>query len=236
MVDPRSVIAQVTLATDRLVATCRSLSDADLKAPSLLPGWSRGHVLAHVARNADGLVNLLTWARTGVETPQYASQQARDADIEAGTSRPVAEQITDLVTSARRFRQAATSLPEAAWNAAVRGRGGQKLTARDLPWMRLREVEIHHVDLDAGYTPRQWPAGFLERLLPEVAGDFARRTDVPPVRLRSAGVDMVLGVGDPELTVTGEAHAVLGWLLGRSDGAGLTVAPPGPVPPLPAWR
>ncbi len=236
MVDPRSVIAQVTLATDRLVATSRSLSDADLKAPSLLPGWSRGHVLAHVARNADSLVNLLTWARTGVETPQYASQQTRDADIEAGTARPVAEQVTDLVASARRFREASTSLPRAAWDAVVRGRGGQKLIARDLPWMRLREVEIHHVDLDAGYTPRQWPAGFLERLLPEVAGDFARRTDVPPVRLRSTGVDMVIGVGDPQLTVTGEAHTVLGWLLGRSDGTGLAVAPPGPVPPLPAWR
>jgi maleylpyruvate isomerase len=193
-------------------------------------------VLAHVARNADGLVNLLTWARTGVETPQYASQQARDADIEAGAHRLVAEQITDLVTSARRFREAATSLPQTAWDAAVRGRGGQKLTARDLPWMRLREVEIHHVDLGAGYTPRQWPAEFLDRLLPEVAGDFARRTDVPPVRLRSAGMDVVIGVGDPELTVTGEADAVLGWLLGRTDGESLTVAPPGPVPPLPAWR
>lgn len=236
MVDPRSVTAQVTLATDRLVATCHRLSDADLKAPSLVPGWSRGHVLAHVARNADSLVNLFIWARTGVETPQYASQRARDADIEAGASRPVAEQATDLLASARRFREVATSLPQTAWDAEVRNRGGQKLTARDLPWVRLREVEVHHVDLDAGYTPRQWPTGFTDRLLPEVAGDFARRTDVSPVRLRSARLDVVIGVGDPGLTVMGEAPAVLGWLLGRSDGAGLTVTPPGPVPPLPAWR
>ena len=49
-----------------------------MAGPSLLPGWSRGHVLTHLARNADGAVNLLTWARTGVETPQYVSQEQRE--------------------------------------------------------------------------------------------------------------------------------------------------------------
>ncbi|HEX6076396.1 MAG TPA: maleylpyruvate isomerase family mycothiol-dependent enzyme [Micromonosporaceae bacterium] len=236
MANPSSVLAEITLATERLVATCRHLSDADLKAPSPLPGWSRGHVLAHVSRNADGFVNLFTWARTGVETPQYPSQQARDADIEAGAPRPVGEQIADLEASARRFRDAATSLPVAAWDAEVRVRGGHKIKARDLPWMRLREVEIHHVDLDAGYTPRQWPAKFTDQLLTETTGDFARRTDVPPIRLKSQAVDVVIGVGDPDMIVSGEAHAVAAWLLGRSDGAGLAVAPAGPLPPLPTWR
>ena len=98
----------------------------------------------------------------------------RQIIVETGALRAIESQVTDLVASARRFREAVTSLPQAAWDAAVRGRGGQKLTARDLPWVRLREVEIHHVDLDAGYTPRQWPAGFLDRLLPEVAGAAAK--------------------------------------------------------------
>ena len=67
--DPLVLLDDVERATSRLLATAGSL-DADPSAPSLLPGWTRGHVLTHVARNADSLVNLLTWARTGVVTPQ----------------------------------------------------------------------------------------------------------------------------------------------------------------------
>ncbi|MFG1700137.1 maleylpyruvate isomerase N-terminal domain-containing protein [Nonomuraea sp. NPDC049309] len=68
--------AELTAATDRLLATAASLSDADLAAPSLLPGWTRGHVLAHVAQNAGSCLNLLTWARTGVRTPPGISWYA----------------------------------------------------------------------------------------------------------------------------------------------------------------
>ncbi|MGH3655545.1 MAG: maleylpyruvate isomerase N-terminal domain-containing protein, partial [Micromonosporaceae bacterium] len=114
MTQPTAVLDDVARATDRVLATCRGLSDADLAADSLLPGWSRGHVLAHIARNADSLVNLLTWAGTGVETPQYVSQQVRDADIETGAPRPVAEQIADLRASAERFASAAVALPSEA--------------------------------------------------------------------------------------------------------------------------
>ena len=94
---------QVGGATDRLLATAAQLTDEQVKAPSLLPGWSRGHVLTHLARNADGLRNLLIWARTGVPTPQYASPQARDAAIAAGADRTAAEQAADIRDSAAAF-------------------------------------------------------------------------------------------------------------------------------------
>ena len=82
--DPAPDSAEIEAATSRLLATAKTLSDAEVLAPSGLPGWSRGHVLTHIARNADSLVNLLTWAATGVEHPQYPSMQARDTAIEAG--------------------------------------------------------------------------------------------------------------------------------------------------------
>ncbi len=90
---PRSVdltIARISEATDRLIESASALADGQLRDPSLLPGWSRGHVLTHLARNADGLSNLLIWARTGVETPQYTSRDDRDAQIEEGSGRPAA--------------------------------------------------------------------------------------------------------------------------------------------------
>ena len=73
-------------ATARLSATCADVDDATARRPSLLPGWSVGHVLTHVARNADGMVNLVTWAVTGDRTPMYASMEARNAAIEEGNS------------------------------------------------------------------------------------------------------------------------------------------------------
>ncbi len=231
-----TALDDVAAATGRLLATCRKLTDADLAEPSLLPGWSRGHVLTHIARNADSLVNLLTWARTGVETPQYVSNEVRDADIEAGAPRPIAEQIADLESSAERFHAAAGSLPPEALDAVVRKRSGAEVIARTLPWDRLREVEIHHVDAAAGYTSANWPAEFVARLLPEAVADFAGRDGVPPLRLVAPGFEATIGAGEPGATVTGEAHALVAWLIGRSDGADLAVSPPGPLPTLPAWR
>ncbi len=86
--DPAPDSAEIEAATSRLLATAKTLSDADVRAPSGLPGWSRGHVLSHIARNADSLVNRLTTAATGVDIPQYPSPEARDAGIEAGAAPP----------------------------------------------------------------------------------------------------------------------------------------------------
>jgi maleylpyruvate isomerase len=48
------------------------LSYDGLDAPSLLPGWSRRHVIAHVGYNARAVARLVEWASTGVETPRSA--------------------------------------------------------------------------------------------------------------------------------------------------------------------
>src|SRR4051812_47601579 len=106
---------------ERLVAgLVERLSDADLAAPSALPDWTRAHVVAHLARNADALGNLLTWARTGVETPMYASQEARDAGIATTAVQPPGELRADYAEACRRFADAVESLPSEAWTATVR--------------------------------------------------------------------------------------------------------------------
>src|SRR5690242_21249365 len=94
---------RVAAATDRVLVTATGLSDAQARGPSLLPGWSRGHVLTHIARNADGLRNLLIWARAGTQTPMYASAESRSADIEAGAGRPAADLAADVGESAVAF-------------------------------------------------------------------------------------------------------------------------------------
>jgi maleylpyruvate isomerase len=234
-------MAEVDRATDRLLHTVATLAGsgsdmAAVDASSLLPGWTRGHVLAHVARNADGLTNLLTWARTGVMTPQYAHPEQREADIVAGAPRPPVEQLADVRESAARFADAAAQMPVEAWSALLDIPGAPQRAAR-VVWRRLREVEVHHVDLDAGYTSAEWPDAFSHRLLHEVVTGFADRTDAPPIRLRpdDLGHELVVGEPDGAPTVSGPAHALAAWLTGRSSGAGLAITPDGPRPTPPAW-
>jgi maleylpyruvate isomerase len=41
--------------TGLLIRTAAGLDDGTVRAPSLCEGWTRAHVLSHIARNADAL-------------------------------------------------------------------------------------------------------------------------------------------------------------------------------------
>jgi maleylpyruvate isomerase len=234
-VDPLGLAVDVQEATDRLLTTAEQIPDPT--APSLLPGWTRGHVLTHIARNADGAVNLLTWARTGVETPQYSSWESRVADIEAGSSRPLPDLVADLRAACSRLATALETMPAEAWAHIVHGTRGRDVPAAGVVWSRLKEVEVHHVDLGAGYTPADWPEAFTLRMLRTLASDFTERDDGPRFVLRvpEIGHDIRFGDGVSSPVVSGSAAAAVGWLIGRSTGEELTVEPPGSLPPVPVW-
>jgi len=83
----RAVSDQIDDATQRLLGTARQLTDPALREPSLLPGWTRGHVLTHLCRGADAMRNLLAGARAGQDRPAYASAHAREDDIAQGAGR-----------------------------------------------------------------------------------------------------------------------------------------------------
>jgi maleylpyruvate isomerase len=108
-------LRQLRSATDDLVRAIAGLPDAAVRAPSPLPGWTRGHVLTHLARNAEGGARLLGWARTGVPSYEYESVEARAAAIEQGAGRPAAVLIADVQRSAEEFSAAADGMPVTAW-------------------------------------------------------------------------------------------------------------------------
>ncbi|WP_433476112.1 maleylpyruvate isomerase family mycothiol-dependent enzyme [Spirillospora sp. CA-142024] len=247
-------LAEIEAATRSLLATAARLDDADARAPSLLPGWTRGHVLTHVARNADGGTRLLTWARTsllwgddpphppggpagpapnaplelrsgnrtGIESYEYRSLEARAAEIEDGAGRPAGALVADVRDSAARFTDAYALMPDEAWERTVQWTTGARHPAARAADARLTEVLVHHVDLDAGFTPRDWPAAFTTRMLASVTASYARRDDAPDLRLRATDTGEEHGHGD--LLVTGPATSLLAWLMGRSPGTGLTGA------------
>jgi maleylpyruvate isomerase len=163
----RQLSDQIDHATQRLLGTARVIAEPDLGAPSLLPGWTRAHVLAHLARGADAMRNLLVGARAGQDRPAYLSAQARAADIEYGAGLGAKELMADLADSAMALRTISKQLPDDAWQFPVLILDSQRFPAAQLLTRRLVEVELHHCDLGAGYGPADWPPAFAAMELAE---------------------------------------------------------------------
>jgi maleylpyruvate isomerase len=232
MTDVGDTLDRIDAATSRLLATCHGLSEDDVRRPSLLPGWTVGHVLTHIARNADSLVNLATWASTGVVTPQYASPEARDADIEAGAGRPVGELVEDVAASAERLRGAMARMTPEHYEAEVEWRGGARKPARVIPSARLTEVEVHHADLGLGYGFGDIPEPLRVLLLADAVEGWA---DADGVVLQAEDMNLTLPEGrEPKVLVTGTSGDLLGWAGGRTSGE--TLRCDGPLPAVPEWR
>jgi len=227
---PQRTLAWMNDGTERLLADLAGLPDEALTAPTALPGWTRRHLLAHLAANAGALRNLVYWARTGEERRMYASQQQRDADIAAGAERPAGDLRAWVQSSAAALAADLDSLPGPAWEATVITAQGVTRTAEQIPWMRVREVYVHAVDLAAGTAFADLPADFLAALLDDVT---ARRSAGGGPALAVAASDTggrweVAGSGAP-VPVTAPLAALAAWLTGR----------PAPsladAPELPPW-
>ncbi|MGQ4485798.1 maleylpyruvate isomerase family mycothiol-dependent enzyme [Streptomyces sp. SAS_281] len=227
MTDHAHDLAALREATDRLLGATGKMNDAALSEPSRLPGWSRGHVIAHLSRNADALVNVLRGL------PMYADSETRDRDIERDAPRSHAQQLADLTASAARFVAAAAEPGD--WSRTVTLRNGVTDSASLVPFRRRGEVELHHVDLDVGYELEDLPDEFTAREIDFLAARFAGHPEVVPASLADDTGRVWTTGGGAEggpVGVRGTAPELLGWLSGRRDGSALTVGG-GPLPALP---
>ncbi len=163
----RGLRDQIDDATQRLLGTARVIAEPDLRAPSMLPGWTRARVLAHLARGADAMRNLMIGARDGQDRPADASAEARAADIEQAAGQKPADLVADVASAAMAWRTLAGQLPDEAWRYPVLVPGLDPFPAGQLLVRRLVEVELHHCDLGLGYGPADWPATFARLELAE---------------------------------------------------------------------
>ncbi|MBT2523632.1 maleylpyruvate isomerase family mycothiol-dependent enzyme [Arthrobacter sp. ISL-28] len=218
------------------------LSDAELDGDSLLPGWTRRHVAAHIGYNARAIARLVEWAATGVETPMYASTEVRNHEISFGaTLSPIA--LRNLFDhSAVHLNVEWRDLPADAWQHKVKTAQGRIVPAEETVWMRTREVWVHAVDLDNGATFSDIPEPILERLLNDITGAWAARgTDKNLVgRVTSRQQEQAFGdtAAVSPLEISGPLADMACWATGRAT-AGVTASREGkhvtPVPPAPAW-
>lgn len=210
-------------------------TDATLDAPSGLPDWTRKHLLAHVAANADGVANLTHWAATGEETPMYSSPEQRLADIEQGGSRPAAELLAWFDRSAQKLHDGFAGLDDESWQHEVVTAQGRTVPASETPWMRARELMVHATDFASGVTFDDLPADFLDALAADIVGKRAANNAIAVHIAPSdtASTWELPGAGEP-VTVTGPLAQVVAWLAGRPH-HDVTTADGGDAPDLGPW-
>ena len=166
---PTDDLAGVAAAFARLTEATATMSDADARGPSRLPGWTRGHVLTHLARNADGQRRMVEGACRDEVLDQYpGGNEQRAADIEAGAGRPIDLLRADVLESQAALDAAWSRVDGEVWDRLTNARAGAR-PLRDGVLARRREVSVHLVDLDVGVEPSGLPAGYLERDAPWVA-------------------------------------------------------------------
>ncbi|WP_040691031.1 maleylpyruvate isomerase family mycothiol-dependent enzyme [Nocardia vinacea] len=193
------------------------LTDDELDGGTLLPGWTRRHLVAHVGYNAAALCRLLDWAASGVETPMYESPEQRSREIEEGATLPPAAIRNVFTHTAARLGERWRNLPASAWDAFVRTAQGRTVPASETAWMRAREVWIHAVDLGNGGRFGDFPGSVLDGVLADV---------VVLWRARDRGAGVCLGIdGRPPIEihesesiatrVLGSSAAVARWATGR---------------------
>jgi maleylpyruvate isomerase len=175
---PQSEIDGCRDAHLKLASTLGALTDEHVRRPSLLPNWTVGHVLTHIARNAEAMTRRIDAAIRDEIVEQYAGgYEGRAAEIETGATRNAAAIVSDVNTSAARLDAQFASLPDDCWSRPVRTVDGDTQEVSMLPFHRWREVEIHLVDLDLGVSPADWPDGLVDRMLPRLARSLADRCD-----------------------------------------------------------
>jgi maleylpyruvate isomerase len=232
-------IDETLLATTRYLQALTVLDDESVRRPSVLPGWSRAHVVAHLSRNADSFTGVLAAVASGQPAAMYPSSERRDRDIEDTVERlDLAGLVEDAIASVARLTEAFWSCdadPDAPYTRVP----GDPTTfpLRTLGPRRRAEVEIHHADLDLGYLPSEWPPDFSSALVRQRQDELAALPGgSPSMVLSSTDVEGLwkFGVGQgPE--IRGTVGDLAWWLVGRGGGRGLACSA-GELPVLGRWR
>src|ERR1700712_505507 len=217
-----------------LIRTVDALGAEELAAPSLLPGWTRAHVVAHLALNGTALAGVMDAILREEPVAMYEADEQRDTDIEELAGAAQADLFDRLLAATTLFREAVEAMDEKAWTGTFsRTPGTAPVPAATIPQMRRREIEIHHADLGAVYAREDWPQDFVLELLDVVCVDQA---SAGPFTAHASDLDRAWEVGGPGgPTVTGTGADLGWWLCGRGEGGGLS-SDAGPLPRLGPWR
>jgi len=196
-------VAGAAAAHQRLLTHLDEREAVASNRPSKLPGWTVGHVLTHLARNADSHVRMLEGAERGEVVDQYVGgAEGRERDIEQGSTRPWGELVDDVRRSIWALEQKWAAHGD--WAGEARRVSGTLIPVSDLPFARWRETEVHHVDVGLEYKSFDWPGEYVREDL--------RRMEILWNARRPMGM-----TGLPPAALQAPPHERLAWLLGRVE-------------------
>jgi maleylpyruvate isomerase len=223
--DAKTVRGAVLAGHARLIALLDGLTDADMRAPSALPDWSRGHVLTHLEHSATAYARQVEYALDGKMIEVYDGRQR--PSVAPGAARSAAEIRAAIAETTAELDRAWDRVGPDDWDRPVRYRDGW---LRGLLFGRWREVEIHLTDLDLGYRSSDWSTEFC---LHAVNFLGARAAKGIQLTVSAGGYQCMWGTGE-SVEVSGELTDVTAWLAGR-DAAGALTTSTGKLPELGPW-
>lgn len=197
-----------------LLAALNSLTDEQCRQDSLLPKWSRGHVLSHLARNADSHVHLLGAAGRGEIAEQYVGgRQGRLAGIEDSSTLGATELVADVRRSIYALEAAWANASPTTWAGEGLNSAGATILMSEIVFLRWREVEVHHADLAFEFTWRNWSDTYVRLELDRQIMLWRSR--------KPMGMTVV-----PDAALALSPRHRLAWLIGRVQVAGLAQPDP----------
>jgi len=224
-------VATAIAGHSRLRAAAGRMTERDARAASLLPGWTRGHLLTHLADVATAFARQADNARRGEVREVYAGgREGRNSSIEAGSGLPIEDLRARLEQGLSALETAWAQLTPADWQQPC-GHRDQPLTGTAAAWWR--ESELHLVDLDVGYQAQDWSPqlsahviDFLLPRLPENSTVVLEPNDTSNRWEHGHG---------PTVNLTAPLHILAAWISGRPDTDLPTVEHGAQLPELGNW-
>jgi maleylpyruvate isomerase len=222
----RDIRPEVKAAAQRVNDTVATADEAMVRGPSGLPGWSRGHVIAHIANFSEAMTRQVEEALQGRLIEVYdGGRPARDAAIDAGAGRSAADLKRHLLEATTALIAAWDKVGPDDWERPVMHRNSNLAAAVYASW---RELAVHTVDLALEPTADGWPPEFCLHLL-----DFLRPRTPEGIHLilqADDGTRWEAGLGEPRV-LTGNLTDLTAWYAGRTPPGPIT----GPAPDLLPW-
>lgn len=221
---PSAWISGCKAAHARLHEIAAQLTDEIARRDTLLPGWTVGHLITHLARNADSLRGILEAALRGEMAAQYpGGPTQRTQDIERGASRSAQDLTGDLIEADRRLERAWEATPEHVWVTGLGRRRHGPTTIPEFVFLRWREVEIHLVDLDLpNLGSPHWEGlnpAYIDAELYELSRFLPARVPAASTIVLAPGdrPSRAYGHGDDHIVLEASTGKLLAWLMGRGD-------------------
>ena len=215
-ITPEALPAELHKAAGTLTRLLTKLDESSVAEPSELPGWTRGHVLAHVAGISKAMARQLEYARRGESIELYdGGMDGRNKAIELAAGHSLAQHTESVTTAVEAVIAAFDSLAPEDWQARIAYRDGTVFDGGLALW---RELTIHASDLGLGFGPETWSRPFCEHLIGFLA---ARVPETYKFVLQPTGLPQLsIGTGGTSIAITGMLTDIAAWLAGREPSLG----------------